>query len=251
MIQLTVLIITYNEERNIARCIESVRGIADEVLVVDSSSQDATVAIAERLGAKVLTQSFLGYGEQKNWGSERASHDWILSLDADEELTPALRASIAQVKNNPEHFVYHFARVTNYCGQWIRHCGWYPDRQTRLYNRTKGAWVEKKVHEYWQLREPQANGLLRGDLLHYSFTSVNQHIAKIHKYTDLSAAEAARTGKRVSVAKLVLSPVWHFVQEYLIRLGFLDGYYGFVICRLSAYSAFLKCLKTIEQTRKN
>lgn len=244
--QLTVLIISFNEEKNIARCIKSAIKVADEVLVLDSGSTDGTSRIAKELGAKVIQMPFKGYAQQKNAGTELASFDWVLSLDADEELTAQLTESILKVKQHAEHHVYEFPRLTNYCGKWIRHCGWYPDRQTRLYNRAMGKWEEKLVHEYWRPYNPTKKGLLKGDLLHYSFNSISEHINKIDKYTTLSAQEAVRTGKKVNLLKLVASPTWHFIHEYFIRLGFLDGYYGLVICRLSAYASFLKCLRTLE-----
>ena len=144
MIALSIVIITFNEEKNLGRCLAAVQGIADEIVVADSSSTDNTVSIAHSFGARVIDQPFMGYGQQKNFATRQATNDWILSLDADEELTPELIESIRQFKQAPQYNVYEMPRVTNYCGQWIRHCGWYPDRQTRLYNRTTGRWIEKK-----------------------------------------------------------------------------------------------------------
>jgi glycosyltransferase involved in cell wall biosynthesis len=251
MVRLSVVIITFNEERNLARCLESVREVADEILVVDSSSSDNTVVIAAGYGARVIQHAFDGYGEQKNFATGQAANDWILSLDADEVLTPELIASIRQVKQGPKYDVYRMPRLTNYCGQWIKHCGWYPDKQTRFYNRTKGAWQELRVHEYWKPTDEQAQyGLLAGDLLHYSFASVSEHVKKIEKYTELAALAAVERGKRVSLLKIWLSPWWHFVSEYYFRLGFLDGFYGYTICKLSAYAAFLKCTKIRLYSRK-
>jgi glycosyltransferase involved in cell wall biosynthesis len=244
MIRLSVVLITYNEERNLARCLESVAGVADEIIVADSSSADNTVAIAKRYNARVIDHKFTGYGEQKNFATQQASNDWILSLDADEVLTPALMQSILEVKNGPKHDVYQMPRLTNYCGKWIRHCGWYPDRQTRLYNRTKGQWQEQKVHEYWRLNDTKGTkGLLKGNLLHYSFNSISEHLKKIEKYSELAAMAAVERGKGASMVKIVVSPAWHFITEYFFKLGFLDGFYGYVICRLSAYAAFVKYSK--------
>jgi glycosyltransferase involved in cell wall biosynthesis len=244
MVQLSVVIITFNEERNLARCLESVKDIADEIIVVDSQSTDRTVAIAEQYNARVIQQPFLGYGQQKNFGTQQASYDWILSLDADEVLTPELKQSIVEVKRGPKNAVYEMPRLTNYCGKWIRHCGWYPDRQTRLYNRTKGKWVEQKVHEYWAPDNSSDNkGLLKGDLLHYSFASVSEHLKKIEKYSELAALDAVEKGKDASLLKILASPKWHFINEFIFRLGFLDGFYGYTICRLSAYAAYIKYTK--------
>ena len=244
MIRLSIVIITYNEEKNLDRCILSLKDVADEIVVVDSFSTDRTVAIAKSYNARVINKEFLGYGEQKNFATARAVNDWILSLDADEALTPELRQSILKMKQQPLFDVYEMARLTKYCGQWIKHSGWYPDRQTRLYNRTKGRWVERKVHEYWDLSNGGKKGLLDGDMLHYSFSSVSEHLMKIEKYTELAAREAADNNKDVSILKLLFSPRWHFFHEYFVRMGFLDGFYGYMICKLSAYAAFSKCTKT-------
>lgn len=244
MVRLSVVVITFNEEKNLARCLKSVVGVADEIVVIDSFSGDGTVAVAQQFNARVVQQAFLGYGEQKNFATAQSSNDWILSLDADEELTPELQQSILAVKNEQKFDVYQMPRITNYCGKWIRHCGWYPDKQTRLYNRTKGRWQEKKVHEYWRLNDDTGKkGLLSGDLLHYSFNSISEHVKKIEKYTELAARAAAEEGKTASFLKIVFATKWRFISEYIFKLGFLDGFYGYTICRLSAYAAFLKYTK--------
>ena len=244
MIQLSIIIITYNEERHIARCLDSVKDIADEIIVVDSYSTDATAAIARSYNAQVVEHKFDGYAEQKNFAATLTRHNWVLSLDADEVLTPELRSSLLAFKKAPQHNVYNMPRLTNYCGKWIRHCGWYPDRQTRLYNKTKGKWEERKVHEFWKAYDAaDVKGTLKGDLLHYSFSSVSEHLKKIEKYTELAAQAAVDQGKDASLLKIVCSPAWHFFTEYFIKLGFLDGFYGFMICRLSAYTAFIKYSK--------
>lgn len=251
MVRISVVVITYNEERNIGRCLASVQGIADELLVVDSSSADNTAEIAATFGARVVQQPFEGYARQKNIATGLATHDWILSLDADEELTPALKDSILGVKNNPTYNVYRIPRLTNYCGKWIRHAGWYPDYQIRLYNRTKGAWQELKVHEYWKLHnDADKMGTLKGDLLHYSFTSREEHLKKIERYSELAAQAAVEKGRSASIFKIIFSPIWHFISEYFFRLGFLDGVHGFTICRLSAYAAFVKYSKIRAYSRR-
>jgi glycosyltransferase involved in cell wall biosynthesis len=243
MLQISVIIITCNEERNIARCLESAKSIADEIIVVDSCSTDKTASIARDAGAQVIQRQFKCYGEQKNFATRQAANNWILSLDADEVLSRELQQSIRDLKDTG-YAAYEMPRMTNYCGKWIRHCGWYPDRQTRLYNRLKGKWEEKKVHEYWRPDDGAAKGLLKGDILHYSFTSLDQHLEKIQRYSELAARAAAEEGKSASILKILVSPKWHFFSEYFIKLGFLDGFYGYIICRLSAHAAFLKYSKT-------
>lgn len=245
MHNLSVIIITYNESSNIARCIQSVKSLAAEVIVVDSNSTDDTEAIARSLGAKVLQRAFTGYADQKNYATAMAANDWILSLDADEELTQALSQSIRSVLASPVHSIYKMPRLTNYCGQWIKHAGWYPDWQMRLYNRTSGSWANKKVHEHWQSADGNASmGILKGDLLHYSFTSIAQHIQKIDRYSELAARDAFEKGRRASLFKVLFSPFWNFFSSYIIKLGFLDGYYGYVVCKLSAYGTFQKYART-------
>jgi len=244
MVKLSIVVITYNEERNLARCLDSVKEVADEILVIDSYSTDNTVSIANDFNAHVVVHPFAGYAEQKNYASTLTENNWILSLDADEALTPQLIQSILEVKKDPKHSVYQMPRLTNYCGKWIKHCGWYPDRQTRLYDRTKGKWEEKKVHEFWRPdNTTDTKGLLPGDLLHYSFNSISEHLKKIEKYTELAAKAAVSEGKRASLLKIAISPRWHFITEYFFKLGFLDGFYGYTICRLSAYSTFVKYSK--------
>lgn len=244
MIRLSAVIITYNEEKNIARCIASLQGVADEIIVADSFSTDQTATIATSMGARVAQHAFAGYAAQKNHATTLASSDWILSLDADEELTEELKKSILAIKKSPSHLVYKMPRITNYCGQWIRYAGWYPDHQTRLYNRTAGSWQELRVHEYWKANEPGTKmGLLQGDIRHYSFASISEHLRKIDRYTELAAQAAIEKGKTASIAKIVFSPFWHFVTEYFFKLGFLEGFHGLVICRLSAYTAFAKYSK--------
>ncbi len=243
MIRLSVAIITFNEEKNIGRCLASLKDVADEIIVVDSNSTDKTAEIARSYGARVILNPFEGYGQQKNLATDSASNDWVLSLDADEELAPEITKSILQVKEHQQYNVYEMARFTNYCGQWIKHSGWYPDKQTRLYNRTKGRWIEKKVHEYWDLYEEGKKGLLKGDLLHYSYTSLEDHLSKIDRYSELSALDAVARGKKASLLTIIFSPFWHFFNEYFIKLGFLDGFHGYTICKLSAYATFSKYTK--------
>jgi glycosyltransferase involved in cell wall biosynthesis len=244
MIKLSIVIITLNEEKNLARCLDSVTDVADEIIVVDSASTDNTVSIAKRYKAAVVQHPFSGYAEQKNFATQQATNDWILSLDADEVLSADLVKSILEIKKGPKYSLYQMARLTNYCGKWIRHCGWYPDKQMRLFDRTKGHWENKRVHEYWRSKsDGEPRGMLKGDLLHYSFSSIDEHVKKIEKYTELAAREAVENGKDAGFIKIRISPRWHFITEYFFKLGFLDGFYGYIICRLSSYSTFLKYAK--------
>ena len=251
MIKLSAVIITYNEEKNIARCIKAVKSIADEIVVVDSMSTDNTASIARQLGATIVDQPFLGYLGQRNFADNIVSNDWVLMLDADEEISPALASQIQQVKEKQAYNAYKFPRLNNYCGKWIRHGAWYPDKKTRLYNRTKGSWHGGMVHEYWQANESNETiGNLQGDMLHYSFSTVTQHLQKIEKYSELSAQTAILKNRSASLLKIWISPKWKFFSEYILQLGFLDGFEGYIIAKLSAYSTFIKYTKIRQYSRK-
>lgn len=250
-VQLSVVIITRNEERNIRRCIESVKDLADEVLVVDSESTDDTRTIAASLGAKVIVQPFLGYVEQKNFALEQASFDCVLSLDADEALSAELQASIARTKSSWTADAYSFNRLNNYCGQWIRHSGWYPDHKIRLLDRRKGSWGGINPHDTIIMSDDARRSRLKGDLLHYSYLSVQEHIERTHKYAEIMAAAMFRAGKKAGFAKIYLNPAFTFVKKFFFQLGFLDGYYGWIICRISAYYTFLKYIRLKEFQLQN
>ena len=248
MTKISAVIITLNEEKNIDRCLRSLKGIADELVIVDSFSTDKTVEIAEKYGAKIIQQSFLGYKEQKNFATAQASNNWVLSLDADEALSPELQQSIMREKEQLQSDAYRFARLTYYCGKWIKHSGWYPDKKIRLYDRTKGQWEGEKVHEYWEPQNQKPPGELKGNLLHYSFYTINDHILQINKFTELSAKENVEKGKNYGLLTIMVTPLWSFFVNYIFRLGFLDGHKGYLVCKLSAYATFLKYIKTRQYT---
>src|SRR5688572_8633272 len=187
-VKISVVIIAFNEERNIGRCIDSVAGVADEVVIVDSGSLDKTATIATDKGARVIQQDFLGYAGQKNFATSQAAYDHILSLDADEALSDELKRSILAVKNNWQHDGYWMSRLTNYCGSWIRHGGWYPDKKVRLYDRRLAKWGGAMLHEGIVIDESRCSQL-SGDLLHYSFYSISDHLKVIDKYTEIQAQE--------------------------------------------------------------
>ena len=252
MIKLSAVVITYNEERNIERCLNSVKGIADELIVVDSDSSDRTIPIAKANGATVIIQPFLGYGAQRIFTDSCASNDWVLMLDADEWVSEELAASILEFKKGPTANACKFARLNKYRGKWIKHGTWYPDRKIRLYDRTKGTWKGGNVHEYWEAYEPNEKiQVLKGDLLHDSFPTLEDHLNKIEKYSDIGARDAIAKGKKASIFKMLFSPVWSFITNYIIRAGFLDGYEGFLIAKLSARMSFLKYSKIRAYGRTN
>jgi glycosyltransferase involved in cell wall biosynthesis len=242
-VKLSVVIITYNEEKNIERCILSVKEIADDIVVVDSFSTDRTEEICLGHGVRFLKHSFEGYIEQKNWAKEQAMYDFVLSLDADEALSDELRDSISKVDSNPSAEGYYFNRLTNYCGQWIRHCGWYPDRKLRLWDRRRGSWQGVNPHDEFFLDEGCRKQYLKGDLLHYSFYTVDQHIAQINKFSSIKAQGMFERGIKPGLLRMWVSPGFKFFRDYFLKLGFLDGYFGYLVCRNSAYSTFLKYAK--------
>jgi glycosyltransferase involved in cell wall biosynthesis len=243
---LTAVIITLNEEHNIGRCLDSLAGIADEVLVVDSGSTDSTEAICKEKGARFVHHLWEGYSTQKNFANSMATYDLILSLDADEALSEQLAASIRIVKDNPVYDVWEMNRRTNYCGKWISHCGWYPDRKPRLFDRRKARWNGSKLHEKLLIDQDARIGRLTGDIHHYSYRSISHHIEQINHYTDISSREAFEKGKKAGCFKIFIRFVWKFKRDYIFKLGFLDGYYGFVVCALGAYSKLLKYIKLRE-----
>ncbi len=238
MQKLTAVVITRNEARNIARCIESLEGIADEIVVVDSFSTDATPSICKGLGVQFHQREWKGYSLQKNYGNGLASNDLILSIDADEALSEELRNSILNAKNKEGGFAYSFNRLTNYCGKWIRHSGWYPDTKVRIFNRTAADW-QGTVHEKLTV-DPKTVKKLKGDLLHYSYYDVSEHVAQTDRFATLSAQELLESGVRPSLLRIVFSPVAKFIKFYLLRLGFLDGSAGWRIATISARGTYLK-----------
>jgi glycosyltransferase involved in cell wall biosynthesis len=246
MTKLSVVLITFNEEKNIARCLESVISIADEVLVVDSFSTDETEEICKGYPVRFVTNTFEGHIQQKNYAASIAAYDFILSLDADEALSEELLGEVKKVKEKLTADGYYFNRLNNYCGKWIRHCGWYPDQKLRLWDRRKGKWGGENPHDRFELKPGSKIEYLKGDLLHYSYSSIQDHIAQANKFSSIGASSAILKGRKSNLLKVVLFPFWRFLKNYFIRLGFLDGYYGLVVCLIISHENFLKYAKMIE-----
>lgn len=243
MIELSVVIITFNEERNIEKCILSLKDTADDIVVVDSFSTDKTEEICNKHKIRFIKHAFEGHIQQKNWAISQAKFPHVLSLDADEILSDELKKSIAEVKKNWQHDGYSFNRLTNYCGSWIRHCGWYPDVKLRLWDSRKGSWTGENPHDCYVLQPGSTQKHIAGDLFHYSYYSIADHITQVNKFTDIAAKELFRKGRKSYITDIILRPVWKFKRDYIFKLGFLDGYNGFVICMISAHAAFLKYAK--------
>lgn len=239
--KITATIVTLNEERNIARAIESLRCV-DEVLVVDSGSTDRTREIAAARGARVVVEPWRGYAGQKNFAAGEAANGWILSLDADETLTDELEAEILALKQaEPVCDGYSFPRLAQYLGRWILHSGWYPDRKVRLYRRDRARWVGEFVHESVRVDGPV--GELRGRLNHFTCQSLSQHLRTLDSYTTLAARELVSRGKAAPLWRLLLDPGWTFFRTYVLQRGFLDGPQGIAIAWMAAFYTFLKYAK--------
>ena len=244
MIKLSAVIITLNEEKNIARCIESLLEVADEILVVDSLSTDKTREICTRYGVRFVEQKFLGYIEQKNFALRLATHEYILSLDADEALDEKLKEEITKLKNAFFDDGYEFNRLTMYNGFWVRHCGWYPDTKIRLVKKERAQWVGTNPHD--TLEVFGTVGFINGDLLHYSYDSISAHILQTNKFSTIEAQSLFNRGKRATLFKLVTRPGFQFFKDYILRKGFLDGHYGFIICFINSLYVLLKYAKMMD-----
>ncbi len=244
MPQISVVIITYNEERNIARCLESVASVADEIVVLDSFSKDRTKEICASYGVKFYEHAFDGHIQQKNRAITYATHPYILSLDADEALDDTLKKSILDAKANWTHDGYYMNRLTNYCGHWVRHCNWYPDTKLRLWDSRKGSWTGINPHDKYELKEGDRNTKhIKGDILHYSYYSVEDHYKQVEYFTNIASKAFVEAGKKAPLYKLLLNPFAKFMDHYVLHLGFLDGKAGYLISKISAYATYLKYKK--------
>lgn len=242
-LSLSLVIITLNEEKNIERCIRSVP-FASEVIVVDSFSRDRTAEIAASLGAKVLAREFMGYREQKQFALEQATQEWVLSLDADEALSVELQYEIPLLLHRPEVDGFRIPRCSFHLNRWIRHGGWYPDYQSRLFRRQSGSWAGGQVHEHVQIQGRIET--LTHDLQHFVFTDLEDQIDTNNEFSTLGALELQKKGERFSALKLVFRPLGKFLECYVWKKGFLDGVPGFVIALGAAQSLFFKYSKLWE-----
>lgn len=247
MTKLTVTVITHNEGAHIGAALESVAW-ADELIVVDSHSSDETAATARQFTSRVEVRDWPGYGAQKNYAADRASHDWILSIDADERVTPALAGEIRTLmQRGPAVPGYLIPRVSHYLGQWIRSTDWYPDFHLRLYDRRAARWSERTVHESVELRGPRIR--LEHELLHYPYRDISEHLTKMDRYTTLIAEQWRAEGRRTTAFDALIYPPLAFVRNFVLRQGFRDGRAGFLVSVLNSYYVFLKYAKRLELER--
>jgi glycosyltransferase involved in cell wall biosynthesis len=244
---LSAVIITRDAEPQLEDCLKSL-SFADEILVVDSGSADATRAVAEKYGARVIHQDWLGYGKQKAFAAARARHPWILALDADERVTEELRREIQNELKGPRFHAYAMPRCNRFLGRWLRHGEGYPDWSLRLFHRDHAQWSDDPIHEKVVARGPV--GRLGGDLRHETHTTIADYLAKQNHYTSLQAEQLHARGRRAGVAQLLLSPFFRFLKFYFLRLGFLDGVPGLVHIAIGCFNSFVKYAKLRELTRR-
>lgn len=235
--QVSVTVITKNEEQEIRASLESVRW-ASEIVVVDSGSTDRTVEIAKEFTGRILQHDFVDFASQKNYANSQVSHDWILNLDADERCSPELAREIAQLpEKGPE--AYWILRRNQFQGRWIRHCGWYPDYKLRLYRRGAGQW-QGKVHESVQIDKGNPVAKLDGTIEHYTYRNFDRYLRSVHQFSRLASEQMRENGRSAGIFDLVFRPPAAFVKKYILQMGFLDGIPGFVISAMTAYGIFLR-----------
>ncbi len=247
-ISISAVIITKNEEQNIERCLKAIEGWVEEIIIVDSHSSDRTREICERFELlRFVPKDWEGYSKTKNFANAQATKDYVLSLDADEEVSAELRGQILALKGSlspQSKFAYEVDRLTNYCGQWIWHSGWRPDFQLRLFPRGMADWDGAEVHETLNLKPGvERRKIEKAFLFHYSFYSIADHIERVNRYSSLGAEKIVRRKRNALIFKAIFNSFFRFNKSYFLKLGILDGFYGFVIAVVSAYAVFLKYAK--------
>jgi len=249
MAKISACIISFNEEKKIEDCLKSLVGIVDEIVVVDSNSTDNTVAIAQKYTDRIILQDFLGFIEQKNFAVQQAENDWVLSLDCDERLSPELQKAITEVKDNIEKAdAYRMPRKTFYIYRWLNHC-WYPDIKIRLFNKNSAHWGGTNPHDHIVISSSNIVQL-PGDIYHYSFDSISDHIKTIDKFTEIGADELVRKNKSFNILSPFTHSSWIFLKLYIFKRGFMDGFAGIIVSVLSAMHVFIKYSKAIIKRKQ-
>lgn len=250
-VKISATIITFNEEKKIEGCLQSLLGVADEIIIIDSCSKDGTEEICRRYDVKFISRPFEGYVGQKNFAVRQASFDHILALDADERLSDELRQSILRIKEdwgNVDGYVVN--RYNNYCGKWMHFSGWYPEKKIRIWDRRKAKWGGVDPHDFVTIPRNKTQPLT-GDLLHYAYLTVDEHLKQVYRFAEIAARAKYKRGEKANFfVNVLLSPLFRFVKSYIFQLGFLDGYYGFVFCSASASMTFFKYVRLYEYNRK-
>lgn len=251
MIKLSGVIITYNEEEHLEKCLKSLIDVVEEIVVIDSFSTDRTPEICAAYNVRFIQNPFEGYIEQKNFALSQAKYDYILSLDGDEALSEPLKKAIIEVKKNWVFDGYYCNRLNNYCGQWIKHSDWYPDRKLRLFKKGSGEWKGINPHDTYTLKKGLKLGKLKGNLLHWIYRDYQEHNLKVEKFSTIAAQAYQKLGKKSSIFKIIYRPFWAFFKAYFLRLGFLDGLNGFIICVQTYNVTFLKYIKLYKLNKEN
>ncbi|WCO02987.1 glycosyltransferase family 2 protein [Psychroserpens ponticola] len=251
MIKLSGVIITFNEEKNIERCLQSLTNVVDEIIVVDSFSTDSTKHICLNYNVTFIEQKFLGYIEQKNFALEQASNDYIVSLDGDEALSETLQNSIANLKSNWQIDGYYCNRFNNFCGQWIKHSDWYPNKKLRVFDRRVAEWKGINPHDEIVLKNNRKSGQLKGDILHWTYQSYKEFNEKTEYFSTIAAQAYYDKGKKAPFYKILWNPFWAFFKAYFLRFGFLDGKNGFVISAQTGNITYLKYAKLRKLYKNN
>ena len=249
MAKISACIISFNEEKKIEDCLKSLAGITDEIIVVDSNSTDNTVAIAQKYTDRIILQDFLGFIEQKNFAVQQAENDWVLSLDCDERLSPELQDAITAIKGTVEQAdAYRMPRKTFYIYRWLNHC-WYPDLKIRLFNKNTAYWGGTNPHDHIVISSSNIVQLA-GDIYHYSFDSISDHIQTIDKFTEIGADELIRKHKSFNILSPFTHSSWTFLKLYIFKRGFMDGFAGIVVSVLSAMHVFVKYSKALIKRKQ-
>ena len=248
--KISATIITLNEEKNISRCVNSIKSFCDEIIILDSYSTDSTKSICDDLPVKFFERKFTGYIDQKNHAASLATNDLIFNIDADEEVSTELQEEILNLKNNSNQIIAaEVNRQTQYVNHWVKYCGWFPDRLIRLYDRRHCSWEGELIHE--KIIPPKNSTPLKLNSLmrHYSYSSIQDHLNQTKKFTTISAKQYLKQGRKTSFFHITLRPLFQFFRDYILKLGILDGKYGVVICLINSYSVYLKYskLKTLKQ----
>lgn len=247
MKQISAVLITYNEEDKIEACLESLVGLCEDIVVLDSFSTDSTVELSSRFTDRIIQEEWRGYARQKQLATDFAEHDWVLSIDGDEKLSTRLRQELLEWKAKPDdenYNSYRLPRLTFFMGRWIRHTTWYPDWQVRLFRRSKAQWQGGSIHE--GVTAEGVQGKFSGHLLHYTYSSISEYLVQLENFSSLSAIDYHKQGKKVGVLRLVLAPPSVFLKNYIARAGFRDSIPGLVVSILASVSTFFKYLKLWE-----
>jgi glycosyltransferase involved in cell wall biosynthesis len=248
-VDISAVIITYNEEKRLEPALKSLKGLVSEIVVVDSFSSDDTVKLAKKYGDKVFKRKWTDFADQKNYANSRTSFPWILSLDADERISPELREEILEFKSDePDCSGFSMPRQVFYLGKWIRHSGWYPDRKIRLFQKDKARWEGKYIHESLVIEGKIQK--LKGSIHHFTYRNISEHLDRINTFSDLGAQKLYAKGKKCRLYHLILLPFSRFMKSFFWRAGILDGFAGFVISLLHGYAIFLRYAKLREIWKK-